>query len=39
MIRGLGAAKGSGSAPDDVQKEWNDYVARSNQICKPNYRG
>ena len=33
----IAGMKGSGSAPDDVQREWNDYVARSNQICKPNY--
>lgn len=33
----IAGMKGSGSAPDDVQKQWNEYVARSNQICKPNY--
>lgn len=33
----IAGMKGSGSAPDDVQKQWNGYVARSNQICKPNY--
>jgi hypothetical protein len=33
----IAGMKGSGGAPDDVQREWNDYVARSNQICKPNY--
>jgi hypothetical protein len=29
--------KGAGNAPESVQVEWNDYVAKSNQICKPNY--
>jgi len=33
----IAGMKGAGNAPDDVQKQWNDYVARSNQICKPNY--
>ena len=33
----IAGMKGAGNAPEDVQKEWNDYVARSNQICKPNY--
>lgn len=33
----IAGMKGAGNAPDHVQKEWNDYVARSNQICKPNY--
>ena len=33
----IAGMKGAGNAPDDVQRQWNDYVARSNQICKPNY--
>jgi len=33
----IAGMKGSGSAPADVQREWNTYVGRSNQICKPNY--
>jgi len=33
----IAGMKGAGNAPQDVQKEWNEYVARSNQICKPNY--
>ena len=33
----IAGMKGAGNAPDDVQRDWNDYVARSNQICKPNY--
>jgi len=33
----IAGMKGAGNAPTDVQREWNNYVARSNQICKPNY--
>jgi hypothetical protein len=33
----IAGMKGAGNAPTDVQHEWNNYVARSNQICKPNY--
>lgn len=33
----IAGMKGAGNAPESVQREWNDYVARSNQICKPNY--
>jgi hypothetical protein len=33
----IAGMKGAGNAPESVQVEWNDYVARSNQICKPNY--
>ncbi|MEO5808052.1 hypothetical protein [Devosia sp.] len=33
----IAGMKGAGNAPDDVQREWNNYVAKSNQICKPNY--
>lgn len=25
------------SPPSDSYKKYNDYVARSNQVCKPNY--
>ena len=33
----IAGMKGAGNAPDDVQHDWNNYVAHSNQICKPNY--
>ena len=33
----IAGMKGAGNAPQDVQREWNDYVAQSNRICKPNY--
>jgi hypothetical protein len=33
----IAGMKGSSNAPADVQREWNTYVARSNQICKPGY--
>lgn len=33
----IAGMQGAGNAPDDVQREWNTYVAKSNQICKPNY--
>jgi len=33
----IAGMKGSGNAPQDVQRAWNTYVAKSNQICKPNY--
>ena len=33
----IAGMKGAGNAPTDVQREWNNYVAHSNQICKPNY--
>jgi hypothetical protein len=25
------------SPPEDSYKKYNEYVARSNQVCKPNY--
>jgi hypothetical protein len=33
----IAGMKGAGNAPTDVQREWNTYIARSNQICKPSY--
>jgi hypothetical protein len=33
----IAGMKGAGNAPTDVQREWNNYIARSNQICKPSY--
>lgn len=33
----IAGMKGPSETPEDVQKAWNDYVAESNRICKPNY--